>query len=157
MIGKYFDGQVPGLATSVASSASIIDLPAAAKLAVAETAEAMDAFDLSTAAAAAIGLLRKVDAYINATEPFKVAKDPARKDELASILYQCAECVRIASVLLEPILCTKMPELWQALSVAGPTRGTPLSRCTEWGGLKPGMKVTKVALFPRVELLPPAA
>ncbi len=164
MIGKYFDGIVPatsdqpgsGPATSVASGIAGFDLPGAAKLAVAQTTEAMELFDLSTATASAIGLLRKVDAFINATEPFKVAKDPNRKDELATILYQCAESVRIASLLLEPILCVKMPELWTALGVSGPTTETPLAKLAAWGGLKPGTKVQKVALYPRVEKPPTA-
>ncbi len=195
MIGKYFDGLVPAphetpkhrnaetptspaplapgaAGGSISSSASGIDLRRAAAEAAARVAAEMEGFDLATAATEALGLLRKVDVFINATEPFKVAKDPARKDELASILYQCAESVRIASLLLSPILITKMPELWTALGihplpVAGEGRGegrggdegggASLAQLTEWGGLKPGTKVQKVALYPRLEAAPAAA
>ncbi len=168
MIGKYFDGEVPGetskrpnIQTSKdagamnASSASDFDLPAAAKRALEQSMDAMEAFDLAGAAAAGIGLLRRVDAFINATEPFKVAKDPARKDELATILYQCAESVRIASVLLSPVLIAKMPDLWSALGVSGPSAESPLPSLAQWSGLKPGTKIQKVALYPRVEAAQP--
>lgn len=155
MIGKYFDGVIPLAPGSAEGSARAgIDLPKSAAEAVARCTAAMDSFDLSTAAAEAIGLLRKVDAFINATEPFKVAKDPARKDELATILYQCAESVRIASLLLEPILITKMQEFWCAVSVPSASGGgggfLPLAEAAKWGGLKPGTKVQKVALYPRI-------
>ena len=38
----------------------------------------MDAFGLSDAIAAPMALIRKVDGYINATEPFKLAKRRAQ-------------------------------------------------------------------------------
>ena len=152
MIGKYFDGVISSpLVGGSFAGGQWVDLQAAAAEAVARVTAEMDRFDLATAATEALGLLRKVDVFINATEPFKVAKDPARKDELATILYQCAESVRIASLLLSPILTTKMPELWQALGVAAPTKQTALAELTSWGGLKPGTKVQKVALYPRVD------
>jgi methionyl-tRNA synthetase len=159
MIGKYFDGVVPEVGSQrsdVRGQSGGIDLPAAAVEAVRRVDAAMKAFDLAAAASEGIGLLRKVDAFINATEPFKVAKDPSRKDELAMILYQCIESVRIASLLLSPVLIARMPELWSALGVAAPSRDAPLGEMTRWGGLKPGTKVQKVALYPRIESAPAA-
>jgi methionyl-tRNA synthetase len=88
-----------------------------------------------------------VDAFINRTEPFKVAKDPARADELASILAQCAEAVRIAGVMLEPFLPQKMAELRAAL---GTSADLPFAQRTAWGGIAPGTALAKCALFPRV-------
>ena len=94
-----------------------------------------------------MALLREVDAFINRTEPFKVAKDPARAGELASILAQCAEAVRIAGVMLEPFLPQKMSELRTAL---GGTPDAPFARRVAWGGIAPGTSLEKCALFPRV-------
>ncbi|MFM8641394.1 MAG: methionine--tRNA ligase, partial [Phycisphaerales bacterium] len=87
---------------------------------------------------------------INRTEPFKVAKDPARRDELASILAQCAEAVRIAGVMLSPYLPAKMGELDAALAQA-PAAARPFSAQVAWGGIAPGTTLAKCALFPRVE------
>jgi methionyl-tRNA synthetase len=97
-----------------------------------------------------MSLLREVDAFINRTEPFKVAKDPARRDELASILAQCAEAVRIAGVMMSPYLPAKMGELDAALA-QGSTAAAPFASRVAWGVLAPGTELSKCALFPRVE------
>jgi methionine--tRNA ligase len=112
----------------------------------------IDRFELGQATAVAMGLLREVDGFINRTEPFKLAKDPARRGEVGSILAQCAETVRIAGVLLEPFLPVKTPELAAAFGGVG---GSWTDR-TRWGALKPGSGLVKVALYPRVETAPAA-
>ena len=133
------------------------DLRAAAAKAVDESRQAIEEFDLSTSIAAALSLIRTIDAYINASEPFKVAKDPARRDELATILYECIEAVRIASLLLWPAMPAKMQELWSALNLRIQPGKDRLADLAQWGGMNPGTKVVKVALFPRVEQAPAAA
>jgi methionyl-tRNA synthetase len=144
MIGKYFDGTMPEDAQRGG------EWPARCASAVADWTRAIDELDLVAAANAPMSLLREVDAFINRTEPFKVAKDPARRAELASILAQCAEAVRIAGVLLTPFLPAKMGELDAALAQAGGA-GTAFAARTAWGGLAPGTVLAKCALFPRVE------
>ena len=39
-----------------------------------------------------------MDAFIGETEPYKLAKDEDKADQLAAILYQSIEAVRIAGV-----------------------------------------------------------
>lgn len=147
MIGKYFDGRVPP------QGGESGELAQAAANAVADVENAMKKFDLSTAVGAALGLIRKVDGFINATEPFKIAKDPARHDELAAILYQCVETVRIASLQLWPVMPSKMEALWQALGlkISPGAPGGTLGELSKWGGMQTGTGIAKVALFPRVE------
>jgi methionyl-tRNA synthetase len=144
MIGKYFDGAMPEDATRGG------EWPARCAQAVTAWTRAIEELDLVAAANAPMALLRDVDAFINRTEPFKVAKDPARAGELASILAQCAEAVRIAGVLLEPFLPGKMAELDAALGTPGGASRTFAAR-TAWGALPPGTRLAKCALFPRVE------
>ena len=109
----------------------------------------MDRFELAQAAGAAIGVLREVDGFINRTEPFKLAKDPARRDEVSSILAQCAEAVRIASLLLEPFLPQRMRDL--RVAMGDTLADAPWSQRTAWGGLPAGTRLTKVALYPRID------
>jgi methionyl-tRNA synthetase len=178
MIGKYFDGVVPQSGLDDSSRTAPGDSPGAkwvvadhnwpqiAAQAVQRGGEAMNKLDLAGSLAQGLGLLRKVDGFINATEPFKLAKDPANQSKLAAILYQCAEAMRIASLLLWPAMPGKMEELWKALGqetgdrdqrseVRGQgTGGATLAELAQWGGLKPGTKVQKIALFPRVEQSP---
>jgi len=153
MIGKYFAGSAPSETGANGSRMDVLDWgwPGRAKSAVEKAFTAMESFDLGGAAASAVSLVRDVDAFINASEPFKRAKDPAKMLEVAAILYQCAEAVRIASCLLWPVMPGKMESLWRALGQAiDPKRGG-LRELTTWGALKPGTKIEKVALFPPVE------
>jgi methionyl-tRNA synthetase len=117
MINKYFDGAVPECPDG-APEMDGYDWPQIAADAVARWREAMDGLELAPATAAALALVRKVDGYINATEPFKLAKDESRREELGAILYRCVETVRIASLLLWPVIPFKMDELWTALGLS---------------------------------------
>jgi methionyl-tRNA synthetase len=111
----------------------------------------MERLDPAGSAAAALGLIRKVDAFINLTEPFKLARDESKREELGAILHQCLEALRIASLLLWAIMPGKMAELWEALNqTIDPAEGK-LDDLAAWGGLQPGTKVSKIALFPRLE------
>ena len=105
-----------------------------------------------------------MDVFIQATEPFRIAKEPERRAELGAILYQCLEAIRIAGVMLAPVMPVKMAELALALAggdeaAAAAAAAVPTAQRVAWGGLKPGARVAKLALFPRVEPpdAPPAA
>lgn len=63
-----------------------------------QAVQSIEEFDLPGVAKAGIGLVQKVDIFISETEPFRLAKDESKAEELASILYQCIETVRIAGV-----------------------------------------------------------
>jgi len=147
MIGRYFDGRVPESREVVAG----YDWPARCAVAAGESFARMADLDLSGAISAAIQLVRDIDGFINATEPFKLAKDASQRDRLASILYQCTETLRIASCLLWCVIPGKVEELWQAMHLEiDPARGE-LEELTQWGVLQPGEAIDKVALFPRVD------
>ncbi|MEE2895705.1 MAG: methionine--tRNA ligase [Planctomycetota bacterium] len=148
MIGKYFDGVVPA---DPGIELAGWDLAASASEAMDAWRAAMDRFALDRACEAGIGLLRTVDAFINATEPFKVAKDESRRTELEAILARCAEAVRIASLLLAPVLPSKMAELRAALGIEIDVAAGGLEAHAAWGSTLAGVEVSKVALFPRVE------
>ena len=68
--------------------------------------------------------------------------------ELGAILYQCLETLRIATMLLSPVIPNKTREFQEAIQAE--TCSGNLQEQAQWGGIKPGAKVTKVALFPRV-------
>jgi len=154
MITKYFDGEIP---TESPNGERLLihdtDWPSIVDRAVASATAKMEAFDLAGAIGEGLGLIRRVDGFINSTEPFRLAKDDARRDELAAILYQCAEAIRCASLILWSVSPAKMASLWAALGVdVDPSRGDFRNQAA-WGGLAPGGRVEKVALFPRLEPL----
>ncbi|HUU60476.1 MAG TPA: methionine--tRNA ligase [Phycisphaerae bacterium] len=146
MIERYFDGAVPAPgsppgAAEAAVIAAAADLRESAPT-VMETCRFHVYLDKISAVEAA------TNRYIDATQPFKLAKDPARRDRLATILHTCAEAVRIVLLYLRPV----MPEAAdRGLEQLGAAAGAEaLSRAAEWGRVAPQTRTHKgESLFPR--------
>ena len=86
-------------------------LAEAAGGAVAAYREAMDAFALHGGVAAAFRLVDAANEYIAAVEPWVTARDPARAAELDRQLYDVSEAVRIAALLLTPVMPSSCREV----------------------------------------------
>ena len=148
MVNKYFGGEVQSEESNGARvTFENWDWPARTSASVQDALNAYDKLDLPRAAAAAKQIVMDVDIFITETEPFRMAKDESKRADLSACLYQCLESLRIACVLLEPLMPNKMAEFDAGVGLG---EGN-LDERTKWGGLKPGTKVQKLALFPRVE------
>ena len=91
MVNKYYDGGV--VPSEVGASGERVtfpeyDWPAVTAATVEEVTGHMDKMELPKAAAAAVALVVKVDLFITETEPFRMAKDEAKAEELGAVLYQ---------------------------------------------------------------------
>src|SRR5581483_5245186 len=82
-----------------------------AEQAVAAYRSAMDRFALHEGAAAAFSLVDATNEFIAATAPWTLAKDPASADRLTQVLFDAAEAVRLAAVLLEPVMPSSSREI----------------------------------------------
>lgn len=143
MIAKYFDSKLPAPDTACEDEAAQ-RLRQGAEQLHAKVVESYEKLAIGAANHAAMEVVRAVDGYIEATQPFKLAKDPAQKVRLGTILYNCAEALRIAGLHLQPVLCEKAEKL---LCQLGAESTRP---CSRWGQLKPGTSiVTGLPLFPR--------
>jgi methionyl-tRNA synthetase len=94
-----------------------------------------------------------VNAYISEQAPWKVARDEAARDRLATILYTAAEALRAVAVLHHPVMPKATAQLWAALGAdaIGPLAGQVVSESARWGQLPAGVRMTKgPALFPRL-------
>lgn len=153
MIEKYFQGKCPQVTLSGAPRSRV----AASAVGLGE--EVLGAFarmDIDGGYARVMAFAREVDAYINDTSPFKLAKDPANLPQVGAILYDCAEALRIAAVLLSPAMPTKMADLLRRFGQEPPRAdgsfSKPLAALCAWGGLKSGTPIVKGdILFPRAE------
>lgn len=154
MIGRYFGGAIP---QAGATEGDGEPLKAVAERAVGDYRAHMGRVSLTTAFGAALGLVRAVDGYIERTQPFKLAKDPAALPRVGAILYDCAEALRVASLLLWPAMPGRMAEVWRrfgfAEEAAGLLADTGVGRFdawAQWGGLRAGTPLqTGEALFAR--------
>src|SRR4030095_9738153 len=73
--------------------------------------KAMDAFALEGGAASAFRLIDAANEDIASTQPWVLARDPGRSDALSQVLFDVAEAVRVAAVLLLPIMPTSAAEI----------------------------------------------
>jgi len=65
---------------------------------------AMDRFALHEGVAAAFSLIDAANEFIAETSPWTIARDPAQRDRLNQVLFEVAEAVRVAAVLLLPTM-----------------------------------------------------
>jgi len=157
MTGRYFDGKLPEPGEPP-ESAGDVEHDRVIEQGVREYTGAMDALDLSKAANAAMGIVRAVDSYIEATQPFQLAKQEGKLPQVGTVLYNCAESLRVASLLLWPFLPEKIEELWRrtgcsyyADALADRGQGD-FEQWRQWGQSKPGTEIQKGdPLFPRFQ------
>jgi methionyl-tRNA synthetase len=90
----------------------------------------MDTFALHEGAAAVFRLIDGTNEYIAATAPWALAKDPASADRLTQVLFDSAEAIRLAAVLLEPIMPTSCREILRR--VGAPADGLNFDRDGRW-------------------------
>ncbi len=146
MVTKYF-GEVPdeGPEPDVLLSTTCAE-------AVAAASTAYDQLQLTRATAAAWTIISTCNEQIQHREPWKMAKDEARLQELATFLYGVLEAVRIAVVLLSPVIPGKAADCLRALGVESSELLVPAA--TEWGALRAGAPLERPApLFPRIDQL----
>ncbi len=152
MIGKYFDGVVP-------SSSEPAEADLAIRSTVADAARLADAaierFRIDEAIDAIWTIVDALNGYITDNEPWALAKDPAQRERLGTVLYTCAEGLRALAVLLSPVMPESTAKLWAALGAAealGELTSQPLREAGAWGQLPAGTETGALApLFPRVE------
>jgi methionyl-tRNA synthetase len=75
-----------------------------ATAAVADYRTAMDRFALEQGAASAFRIVDAANEYIASTEPWALARDPSNAGRLTQVLFDVAEAVRVAAILLMPIM-----------------------------------------------------
>jgi methionyl-tRNA synthetase len=124
-------------------------LPRAAELAVAKYRSAMDAHALHEGAAAAYSLIDATNEYIAATSPWALARDPGAADQLTQVLFDSAEAIRLAAVMLTPIMPASSAEILRRVGVAS-DRWT-LDRDGRWRADGERLLVQAGPLWPRKE------
>ena len=150
MAERYFEGNVP----CPDDPHRVIDgqdWSATIAAALREAQEAASSFAIDRMAEAGLGLVRTLDGFIHRTEPFKLAKDPARRDDLARILHQSLEVLHAASALLWPLMPGSMDRLRDAIGQPRVEAAGALDAQARLDASRRFTRVAKIALFPRVE------
>ncbi len=101
MSNKYFSGFI-GKASAGLESDAALQQEAVADIAAYQ--QCMDRLRITDALEKIFDLIRRCNKYIDETEPWQLAKDPANKDRLDTVLYNLMEGIRISAILLEPFM-----------------------------------------------------
>ncbi len=112
---------------------------------------AMDQLALEGGAAAAFRLVDATNEFIAEREPWAIARDTGRTDELDAVLWDATEALRIATVLLAPIMPSSAAEIFGRLGVPESANGGPLAQVVGWRADGERQTVRKNALWPRLE------
>ena len=149
MSGKYFDGCAPAKPASF----DAFDNPLA-KIAdglVERYMAKMDVLDYGGAKDEVMELIHAANHYIEDSEPWALAKDETKADELAFVIYNLLEAIRIAAHLLMPLMPQTSAEALRRLSCEDEAASDDLKGICAWGLLAGGQPVEKgEPLFPRL-------
>ena len=112
MVGKFQQGVVLAPEGRSEIDESLI---ADAMAAVKAFDEGMNGMKISNAIKSVWAFISRANKYIDETAPWALAKDEAKKQELANVMYNLVEALRIISGLIMPYMPSTAEKVWQQL------------------------------------------
>ena len=178
MTGKYFGGKVPAVpgvpnaaeslaaggpgvgpaAPGAAEAQAMVErnpLQAVAEGLYGKYDAAMAEVDFTGAVAAVQELAQAANLYVEEMAPFRLAKDerPEAPAELAAVMYNLLEAIRIIALYMAPFAPNTSAEAFRRLGLGDITAVTDIEGATAWGQLPAGNTVEVGApLFPRLDV-----
>jgi methionyl-tRNA synthetase len=148
MIDKYRGGRLPSAPGAPGRLAGV------AGQAVAKYRSAMSAYALHEAAAGAFSLVDAANEYIAETEPWTLAKQ-GDAGRLTQVLSDVAEAVRIATVLLLPVMPGSAEEILRRVGDTRPVATLRFDADTAWSAAHEREVRRASPLWPRIEAVDP--
>lgn len=147
MSNKYFGGVV---ADKGAAEAVDEDLKAVVTGTYAKVVNKMETLRVADALTEIFGIFKRCNKYIDETEPWALAKDEAKADRLATVLYNLVEGIVIGASLLQPY----MPETAEKIAAQLNTSLREFDELDKFGLYPNGNKVTEQPeiLFARLDM-----
>lgn len=140
LISKNHEGKIPAAGTLTEADEAIKSQATALPERVTKL---INDYQVQEAVVSIIELVRSLNKYMELQAPWKLAKTDIKAAD--RVLYTAAEGLRIASVMLSPIMPNKTKAVLEILSAVG---SKPV-----WGQLQAGTVLqTHPALFPRIEV-----
>jgi methionyl-tRNA synthetase len=145
---KYGDGKAP--APEAPAEEDRILMETASRV-VREVETCFEDLALHKALMAVWEFINVTNKYIVEREPWTLAKDPANRARLGTIIYNLLESLRIISILITPFMPSSAKKIQEQIGIAD-RAGQTFEGIRRWGGLPPGSVLTRGdSLFPRVE------
>ncbi|WP_459907286.1 methionine--tRNA ligase [Desulfotomaculum defluvii] len=148
MMEKYQQGvlQMPGAPEG--PDAELIDLATATPKLVEEY---MEKSEISNAIAAIWQMVGRANKYLEETAPWTLAKN-GQTERLNTVLYNVAEIMRFATVMITPFMPNLPARVWPQLGIEGNSE-LHTWESLRWGKIPAGTTVKRgEVLFPRIDL-----
>jgi len=164
MTHKYCGGSVPQADPETEAELAQLacgDLSVNAQKTILSYEAAMEQFEFHKGLIAVWEFIGQMNKYIDVAAPWELAKKKTTHKQLASVLYQLLEGLRVVSGLIYPV----MPETARKMQIhlgmnPDEDKDHPffrIDRLIHWKALVPGSRLPKaIRLFPRVETAPKA-
>ncbi|MDD4291907.1 MAG: methionine--tRNA ligase, partial [Clostridia bacterium] len=150
MITQYFDGKVPAPCVSTYEECDK-ELVGTATTLYDTVEEDIDKLNAPYALAHIFKLVQRANKYIDETAPWVLARDSEKRERLATVLYNLAESLRIASIMLKPFMPSTAQVVYGKIMQA--KMPDDFNTAKTFGLIKEGQPVNKGdALFPRLDL-----
>jgi len=149
MIDRYCDGKIP---EPDVEDERYQQMASRVKACAAHWENDFDTYQLHRAMEHVWALLSDLNKFIVEQEPWVLAKDPARKRELDTVLYVVAEAIRLAALMVSPVMPVKSQEIWHRMGYEKDVNQCVMA-LMRFGSLEPGatLKNSKDHLFARVD------
>ncbi|NMA42655.1 MAG: methionine--tRNA ligase [Oligosphaeraceae bacterium] len=150
MLEKNFDSVLPPANEPGADEAALV---AACQNAVAAMRCGIEHMQLDRGIAEVIAAVREGNRYFDAQKPWILVKE-GKLEQLGSVLRHTAECLRIVSGLLYPVMPEKMLQLRRQLGVEEKKLVPNMDKLSQWNCLTAGVKLPclEAPIFPRIEV-----
>ena len=147
MVEKYFGGTLP---TERLDTDADDDLKQMVSTLRDRYEAEMEHFQFQNALEQVFKTIQRANKYIDENAPWTLAKDPANRARLATVMYNLLETVRICAVLLTPFIPDSAEKIFDQIGACPCCR--TWEKANMWGSLRPDVTVHKgEALFPRID------
>ena len=147
MVEKYFGGTLP---TERQEGEPDTELRAMASTLRDRYEAEMERFQFQNALEQVFKTIQRANKYIDENAPWALAKDPANRVRLATVMYHLLETIRICATLLMPFMPESAEKIFDQIGACEGCR--TWEKANVWGSLRPDATVHKgEALFPRID------
>ena len=147
MVEKYFGGTLP---TERQEGEPDTELRTMASTLRERYEAEMERFQFQNALEQVFKTIQRANKYIDENAPWALAKDPANRVRLATVMYHLLETIRICATLLMPFMPESAGKIFDQIGACQGCR--TWEKANVWGSLRPDATVHKgEALFPRID------
>ncbi len=154
MAHRYFEGRVPAVDPDLEPKLRQ-GLKNDALRAIDDFERQMETFAFHAALGAVWKFIGQMNRYVDYTMPWELAKSASSVRQLAAVIYNLLEGLRVVSGLVYPVMPDTAAKMQRHLGLNAEEPFYLMDRLRAWGDLPPATSLPKaIALFPRIDTRP---